>query len=123
LLIEGLHELLNAGYVIAATDYPGMGADGPPSYLIGVSEANSVLDAARAARARPDAHANNRLVLCGHSQGGQAALFAAQGQAAYAPDLDLRGVAVAAPAMELGELRRCSSRTRPAVHRSVSRCW
>ena len=31
LLIEGLHELLDGGYAIAATDYPGMGADGPPS--------------------------------------------------------------------------------------------
>ena len=104
LLIEGLHELLDAGYAVVATDYPGMGADGPPSYLIGVSEGNSVLDAARAARAIPEAHTGNRLLLWGHSQGGQAALFAAQSAPTYAPELDLLGVAVAAPAVELGEL-------------------
>jgi pimeloyl-ACP methyl ester carboxylesterase len=104
LTVEGLHELLDAGYAIAATDYPGMGADGPPSYLIGVSEGNSVLDAARAARAIPEAEVGDQLILWGHSQGGQAALFAAQGVRQYAPDLDLLGVAVAAPAAELGQL-------------------
>ncbi len=104
LLIEGLHELLHAGYAVAATDFPGMGADGPPSYLIGVSEGNSVLDAARAAHAIPEAHAGRDLLLWGHSQGGQAVLFAAQRARSYAPDLHLLGVAVAAPAAELGEL-------------------
>ena len=104
LLVAGLHELLDAGYAVAATDYPGMGADGPASYLIGVSEGNSVLDAARAARAIPGAHAGTDLFLWGHSQGGQAALFAAQQAAAYTPELTLRGVAVAAPAADLGEL-------------------
>lgn len=104
LLVEGLHELLDAGYVVAATDFPGMGADGPPSYLIGVSEGNSVLDAARAARALPDAQAGSRVLLWGHSQGGQAVLFAAQGAQSYAPELELLGVAAAAPAVELAEL-------------------
>ncbi len=104
LLMAGVHELLDAGYAIAATDYPGMGANGPPSYLIGTSEGNSVLDAARAARGIPDAHAGSRLLLWGHSQGGQAVLFAAQDAKAYAPELHLLGVAAAAPAAELGEL-------------------
>jgi pimeloyl-ACP methyl ester carboxylesterase len=104
LLIEGLHELLDAGYVIAATDYPGMGADGQTSYLIGSSEGRSVLDAARAARNLGDAGAGSRLLLWGHSQGGQAALFAAQEAPDYAPELDLGAVAVAAPAAELAEL-------------------
>ena len=104
LLVAGLHELIAAGYVVAATDYPGMGADGPPSYLIGVSEGNSVLDAARAARHIPETHAGTDLLLWGHSQGGQAALFAAQQAPAYSPELQLHGVAVAAPAAELGQL-------------------
>jgi pimeloyl-ACP methyl ester carboxylesterase len=103
-LIEGLHELIDAGYAVAATDYPGMGADGPPSYLIGVSEGNSVLDAARAARAIPETHAGTRLLLWGHSQGGQAVLFAAQSARSYAPEFTLLGVAAAAPAAELGAL-------------------
>jgi pimeloyl-ACP methyl ester carboxylesterase len=106
LLIAGMHELLDAGYVVAATDYPGMGANGPPSYLIGVSEGNSVLDAARAARAIPEANAGDDLLLWGHSQGGQAALFAAQQAGTYAPELMLHGVAAAAPAADLAQLLR-----------------
>jgi pimeloyl-ACP methyl ester carboxylesterase len=65
-----------------------------------------VLDAARAARALDGAHANDQLLLWGHSQGGQAALFAAQLAPKYAPDLHLRAVAVAAPAVELAQLLR-----------------
>ena len=102
--VEGLRDLLRAGYVVAASDYPGMGAPGPSSYLIGTSEGNSVLDAARAAAQITDTRAGNRLLLWGHSQGGQAALFAAQDAATYAPELHLAAVAVAAPAAELGDL-------------------
>ena len=104
LLVEGLDELLRAGYVVAATDYAGMGAEGPASYLVGSTEGRNVLDAARAARHLRDADAGDDLLLWGHSQGGQAALFAGQLQPSYAPELDLKGVAVAAPAGELGEL-------------------
>ncbi len=102
--MEGVHELLDAGYVVAATDYSDMGAEGPPSYLVGSTEGRNVLDAARAARAIPETGAGSDLLLWGHSQGGQAALFAAQEASTYAPDLNLRAVAVAAPAAELGEL-------------------
>jgi alpha-beta hydrolase superfamily lysophospholipase len=103
-LIEGLRALIDAGYVVAATDYPGMGADGPEAYLVGVSEGNAVLDAARAARALPQTGARGELLLWGHSQGGQAALFAGQNAAEYAPELTLTAVAVAAPATDLGAL-------------------
>ena len=103
-LIEGLRALISAGYVVAATDYPGMGADGPNSYLVGTSEGHSVLDAARAARELPEAGASADLLLWGHSQGGQAALFAAQDVASYAPELRLGAVAVAAPATDLAAL-------------------
>ena len=103
-LMEGLHELLASGYVVAATDYSGMGADGPASYLIGSTEGRNVLDAARAAAALNDAHAGADLLLWGHSQGGQAALFAAQLAPTYAPEFDVHGVAVAAPAAQLADL-------------------
>lgn len=97
--IEGLTDFIDRGYVVAATDYSGMGADGPDSYLIGVTEGDNVLDAARAAG---DLTATNGdLVLWGHSQGGQAALFAAQLASEYAPELKLEAVAVAAPAVDL----------------------
>jgi pimeloyl-ACP methyl ester carboxylesterase len=45
-------------------------------------------------------------LLWGHSQGGQAVLFAAQEAATYAPDLELVAVAAAAPAVELAALLR-----------------
>jgi pimeloyl-ACP methyl ester carboxylesterase len=104
ILMEGVTSLLKAGYVVAATDYPGMGIDAPNAYLIGVSEGHSVLDAARAARQIDEAGAGDQLLLWGHSQGGHAALFAAQEAATYAPELKLQAVAVAAPATKLAEL-------------------
>ena len=102
--IEGLHELLAGGYAIAATDYPGLGVEGESSYLLGVPESNSVMDIVRAARQIDGADASSRVVLWGHSQGGQAVLFAAQRAASYAPELDVEGVAVAAPAADLNAL-------------------
>lgn len=100
-MIEGLRALLDRGYAVVATDYVGMGTDGPDSYLIGVTGGNAVLDAARAARAVPEARASDRLILWGHSQGGQAVLFAAERAADYAPEFDLLAVAAAAPAANL----------------------
>ena len=100
-LIEGMTELLHAGYVVAAADYPGMGVEGQSSYLVGVTEANSVLDSIRAARNLPDTGAGSDVILWGHSQGGQAALFAGQQIKSYAPELTLRAVGVLAPATEL----------------------
>jgi alpha-beta hydrolase superfamily lysophospholipase len=101
--IEGMQRMLDAGFIVAATDYPGMGVAAPNSYLVGVSEGNSVLDAARVARSIVPS-ASDELLLWGHSQGGQAALFAAQRAADYAPELELEAVAVAAPATDLSVL-------------------
>ena len=103
-LIEGLTDLIAAGNIVVAADYAGMGIAGPPSFLIGVTEAANVLDIVRAARTIDTIHASNRVVLWGHSQGGHAALFAAQEAEIYAPELEITGVAVAAPATDLGAL-------------------
>ena len=102
--IAGLEEMLERGYVVAATDYPGLGSMGTHPYLIGVTEAHAVLDFVRAARELPDAKARDRFIVWGHSQGGHAALFTGELAASYAPDLKLVGVAAAAPATYLGEL-------------------
>jgi hypothetical protein len=61
--IEGLSELLAAGHVVVATDYAGMGIAGPPSFLIGATEAANVLDIARAARSVEGIGAGDRVVL------------------------------------------------------------
>ncbi|MET0735930.1 MAG: alpha/beta fold hydrolase [Microbacterium sp.] len=102
--IEGLRALLGRGYAVVATDYTGMSAGGPDSYLVGVTEGNNVLDAARAARIVLGDSASDRLILWGHSQGGQAVLFAAEQAPEYAPEFQLEAVAVAAPAANLIDL-------------------
>jgi alpha-beta hydrolase superfamily lysophospholipase len=104
--MPGLRQFLAAGDIVVATDYPGLGTAGPHPYLIGVSEGRAVLDAVRVAKSLPGARAGYRFALWGHSQGGQAALFAAQLASSYAPELELTGVAVAAPATELQTLLR-----------------
>lgn len=103
-MIEGLRGLLDRGFAVVATDYAGMGTAGPDSYLVGATEGNNVLDAARAARAILGASASDRVVLWGHSQGGQAVLFAAERAPDYAPELRIQAVAAAAPAADLTDL-------------------
>lgn len=102
--IQGLRDMLDRGYVVAATDYPGLGTPEVHPYLVGTSEARAVLDSVRAARAIPDAAAGVRFAVWGHSQGGQAALFTGIEAARYAPELKLVGVAAAAPATDLTAL-------------------
>jgi pimeloyl-ACP methyl ester carboxylesterase len=103
-LIWGLDAMLEKGYVVTATDYPGLGTEGIHPYLIGESEGRAVLDSVRAARDMPDSRATDRFAVWGHSQGGQAALYAGEVAARYAPELKLVGVATAAPATYLIEL-------------------
>ena len=96
--------MLSRGYVVVATDYAGLGLPGVHAYLVGISEARSVLDSVRAARNLSGAHATDRFAVWGHSQGGHAALFTGELAPDYAPELKLVGVAVAAPATNLVEL-------------------
>ncbi|MFG6493298.1 alpha/beta fold hydrolase [Microbacterium sp. P03] len=103
-LIEGLRALLDRGYAVVGTDYLGMGTPGANSYLIGETAGNNVLDAVRAAQHIPAVNASDRVVLWGHSQGGQAVLFAAERAATYAPELKIQAVAAAAPAADLTSL-------------------
>ncbi|WP_139277431.1 lipase family protein [Rhodococcoides corynebacterioides] len=91
------------GWVVAATDYVGVGTEGDPYYLIARSEAQDVVNSVRAARGHAPAQANTTYVAFGHSQGGHSALATAA-FADYAPELTLAAVAAAAPAVELGPL-------------------
>ncbi len=102
--MAGSRRLLENGYAIAATDYPGLGTPGPHPYLVGASEARAVIDSVRAARSFPGLENSNRFAVWGHSQGGQAALFTGMIARTYAPELQLVGVAAAAPATELAAL-------------------
>jgi pimeloyl-ACP methyl ester carboxylesterase len=102
--VQGLQDMLNRGYAVAATDYPGLGTPGIHPYLVGVSEGRSVIDSVRAARAVPGVGDGRSFAVWGHSQGGQAALYTGILASTYAPELNLVGVAAAAPATELREL-------------------
>ena len=104
LAIPGVKEMIVRGYTVVATDYPGLGTPGQMPYLIGLGEAQAVLDSVKAIRGLPDAKAGTRFALWGHSQGGHAALFAASLAKTHAAELDLVGVAAAAPATNLSVL-------------------
>lgn len=99
--VQGLKAMLKQGFIVAATDYAGLGTPGLHPYLIGTSEGRAVIDSVRAARQLPGAGAGNRYTVWGHSQGGHAALFAGLIAKDYAPELTLVGVAAAAPATDL----------------------
>ena len=102
--IQGLRSMIARGFVVAATDYPGLGTPGPHPYLVGESEGRAVIDIVRAARFLPGVGEGKDFTVWGHSQGGQAVLFAGMMASAYAPELRLLGVAAAAPATDLATL-------------------
>jgi pimeloyl-ACP methyl ester carboxylesterase len=95
-----LRRWLTAGYAVVRTDYEGLGTPGVHPYLGGRSEGRGVLDAVRAARAF-EPRLSKRYVIAGHSQGGQAALFAASLAPRVVPELRLRGIVSFAPSSHL----------------------
>jgi len=102
--ITDLAGLIKSRDIVAAADYRGLGAPGQNPYLVGTSEAEDVLDAARAARSLEGDRASNAVAVLGFSQGGQAALFAGEVAPSYAPELYLAGVAAVAPVTSVLEL-------------------
>lgn len=95
---------VTAGYAVVMSDYQGLGAPGDSSYLIGEIEGRNILDSARAALAFPEISVQLNVLIWGQSQGGHAALFAGQLAPTYAPELKVLGVAVEAPAADLGAI-------------------
>lgn len=109
--IPALRQVLDAGWVVVATDYVGLGTPGPHQYLVGDSAARNTLDSVRALRqleADEDLTGGVGLAeevqVWGHSQGGNTSLFTGEVADAYAPDVDVVGVAAFAPATELSRL-------------------
>lgn len=96
--ISNLEDFLAEGWTVVASDYEGVGSVGSHPYLVSLSEARAVLDSARAATRFDDGVSRDSpIVLWGFSQGGHAALAAAELAGKMAPELDIRGVAAAAP--------------------------
>ena len=88
------------GLVGVAIDYPGLGTTGTHPYLVAESEGMASLDGARATLNFLE-YANvphsKRVAITGLSQGGHATLSAAALHPSYAPELDIRAFAAAAP--------------------------
>jgi pimeloyl-ACP methyl ester carboxylesterase len=93
---------LKKGYAVVRTDYSGLGTPGDHPFLNGDSEGYGVLDMVRAARSS-DPRIGKRVVIAGHSQGGQAALFAASLAPKWTPELTVRGTVAFAPVSHLSE--------------------
>ncbi|MYR93268.1 MULTISPECIES: alpha/beta hydrolase family protein [unclassified Streptomyces] len=105
-----LGHFLDQGWAVAMTDYEALGTGAEQHlhpYLCGRSEAMGVLDIVTAARRLFPGEIGERFAIVGHSQGGQAALFAAH----HAPGRveGLVGVAAIAPANHLLGLVRAGS--------------
>lgn len=99
-----LDQMMRLGWVVASTDYVGLGTPGPNQYLIAQSEVRDVVNAVRAARNVPEADAGTRYATWGHSQGGHSSVWTGHLGTEYAPELELVGVAAAAPALNLPEI-------------------
>ena len=97
---DQLNDWLAAGYAVLRTDYEGLGTPGIHPYLIGRSEGRGVLDIVRAARVLSP-KIGKKYLIAGHSQGGQAALFAAGLAATWTPELKLQGTVAYAPASQM----------------------
>lgn len=100
--VPHIKPLVEQGWAVVATDYSGMGAPGPASYLVGPLEARGILDSMRAVlnpaieigRVRVDP---TKLAIYGKSQGGEAAISAMELAPSYAPDLTIAGGVSLAP--------------------------
>jgi pimeloyl-ACP methyl ester carboxylesterase len=110
--MPGLLAMAAAGYVVAATDYQGLGTPGLHSYLDGHAEGKAVLDAVRAARRLTGA--GRDVALVGFSQGGHAVLWADALAPTYAGDLHVVGVAALSPLVDVDTfVRATASATQP----------
>jgi dipeptidyl aminopeptidase/acylaminoacyl peptidase len=97
---DALRSYLVNGWTVSASDYQGLGTPGTPQYLVGGTEARNVIDSVRAAR-NLDPSLSNKWVASGHSQGGQATLFANEIASSYGRGLRLKGSVSIAPVSNL----------------------
>ncbi|WP_424190589.1 lipase family protein [Actinokineospora sp. G85] len=105
-----INDNISAGFAVAVTDYEGYapGAANRPTYMVGQSMGNAVIDSVRAAQRLPAAQlkADAKVVFQGYSQGGGGSLWAAEKQPEYAPELNLVGVAAGGVPADLTEVAK-----------------
>jgi pimeloyl-ACP methyl ester carboxylesterase len=97
---EGLMPMVAAGFAVVATDYHGLGTDGPHQYVNKVAQARDVVYSIPAARSavRP---LGPKWVVDGHSQGGLAAFGVAEAEHDLKDPDYLGAVSVAGVAREV----------------------
>ncbi|WP_327140579.1 lipase family protein [Nocardia sp. NBC_01327] len=93
-------QLLAGNRAVVMTNYQGLDGPGNAPYVDTPSSGYDVLNSVRAARATGLPLAADT-VLVGVSQGGRAAESAAETAKSYAPELDIRGVLLLSPALEV----------------------
>ncbi|WP_327116466.1 lipase family protein [Nocardia sp. NBC_01730] len=104
---EFITTALDRGWTVAVPDGQCLGVTGlgPHAFLAGKAAAHAVLDLARAVRALPETDSDEApCAVWGYADGGRAAIWAAEQQPHYAPELDLRGVAAGAVVADPGAL-------------------
>lgn len=95
---EGLMPMVRAGYAVVATDYHGLGTEGPHEYFSKTAQARDVIYSIPAARAA-EPSLGPRWVVDGHSQGGLAAWGVAELEQTVNDPTYLGAVAVAPATM------------------------
>ena len=97
---EGLMPMVAAGFAVVATDYHGLGTDGPHQYVNKVAQAHDVVYSIPAARAAVKS-LGAKWVADGHSQGGLAAWGVAEAEHDLKDPDYLGAVSVAGVAREV----------------------
>ena len=101
--VPGLQTMIDAGWVVCATDYQGLGTPGVHQYTVGPTNARDALFIARAA-GHLDAGTGTQLATIGWSQGGNAAASLTELDAADFGDLSLVGSVLYSPGVPVAAL-------------------
>ncbi|MEV0767175.1 lipase family protein [Nocardia salmonicida] len=97
--IIAIYQLLASGMAVVMTDYHDFGVPVVHNFLNRKTQAYAVLDSARAALRLPGSGLgpDSPVIIYGYSQGGMASAAAAELQAEYASELNVRGAYVGGP--------------------------
>jgi pimeloyl-ACP methyl ester carboxylesterase len=99
--VATVNALVAAGFAVVAPDYEGLDAAGVHPYYNRASHAQSILQAVKVAAEFPLLNISKRWVVVGHSQGGHAALSAAQFSSDLGAGFELKGAVAFAPGSDL----------------------
>ncbi|WP_162941503.1 lipase family protein [Desertimonas flava] len=117
---ESAANATNQGWAVVSTDFEGLGGPGRHPYLVGISEGRSMLDAGLAARQLPGLYLSDVTGIVGFSQGGHAALWAAQLAPEWTPQQPIIGTVLGAASSEVVEFARAGVNDPAAAALTVS---